>query len=175
MALYQSYIGRLHWLVGLLRIDLVFGASQGTHKWYLSREKYVMSLCHIFAYIKRHYRSRIIFIQNMPISVTMFFLKDIGQNYTMMQLRQSLPMNLRYRGELFDWVYFFIKSMQQTWSLVDCIHVLLHLLVSCKQSGTQGAKTQQIKRILVHILLCWWMVWSPTGDYVTHWGWWELK
>ena len=61
VELYQSYIGTLRWAVELGRIDLTFAASLMARFAACPREGHMENVIHVFAYIKKHLRSKLVF------------------------------------------------------------------------------------------------------------------
>ena len=68
-------MGVLHWCVELGRIDLAFAAGQMAQYQALPREGHLMALGQIFAYLKKHIRSRIIMDPTQPDFSDKPFLK----------------------------------------------------------------------------------------------------
>ena len=64
--LYQSYIDILRWGVELGRIDVAFAAAMMAQYQAAPRHDHLMALGQIFAYLKRHARSRIVFDPTNP-------------------------------------------------------------------------------------------------------------
>mmetsp|Transcript_12139 Transcript_12139/g.17505 ORF Transcript_12139/g.17505 Transcript_12139/m.17505 type:complete len:474 (-) Transcript_12139:35-1456(-) len=61
VELYQSYVGTLRWAVELGRIDLTFATSLMARFAACPREGHMENIIHIFAYIKKHIRSKLVF------------------------------------------------------------------------------------------------------------------
>ena len=66
IQLYQSYMGILRWCVELGRIDIVFATALMAQYQALPRYDHLMALGQIFAYLKKHARSKIVMDPTSP-------------------------------------------------------------------------------------------------------------
>jgi hypothetical protein len=61
IEIYQSYIGILRWALKLGRIDLTFSVSLMSRITTCPQEEYTSNILHMFAYVKRHTMSQLVF------------------------------------------------------------------------------------------------------------------
>ena len=65
-ACYQSLIGILQWMVDLGRIDICCELSMMSSQLALPREGNLAQVFHIFAYLKKHHNSSLVFDPSYP-------------------------------------------------------------------------------------------------------------
>ena len=63
---YQSLVGILRWIVELCRVDICLEFSLMSSHLALPREGHLDKLYHIFAYLKRKHRARMVFDPTYP-------------------------------------------------------------------------------------------------------------
>ena len=100
-AYYQSVIGILRWAVELGRIDITCEVSMLSSHLALPREGHMQQVYHIFAYLKCHHNSRIVFDPTYPtIDYDNFPRKDWTSSYG--DIKEEIPDNApETRGEGF--------------------------------------------------------------------------
>ena len=100
-AYYQSLIGILRWAVELGRIDITCEVSMLSSHLALPREGHLQQVYHIFAYLKCHHNSRIVFDPTFPtIDYDNFPRKDWTSAYG--DIKEDIPDNApESRGEGF--------------------------------------------------------------------------
>ena len=65
-AYYQSLIGILQWMVDIGRIGIFYEVSMMSSYLVLPREGHLAQVFHIFAYLKKHHNSSLVFDPSYP-------------------------------------------------------------------------------------------------------------
>ena len=74
---YQSLIGILRWMVEIGRIDICFEVSMMSSHLALPREGRLAQVLHIFAYLKKHHNSALVFDPSYPdVNIDTFLKYD---------------------------------------------------------------------------------------------------
>ena len=92
VSLYQSYMGILRWCVELGRIDIIFAAAQMAQYQALLREGHLMALGQVFAYLKKHQRSRLVFGPTQPDFSGKDF-KQVDWSEFYLDVKEAIPPN----------------------------------------------------------------------------------
>lgn len=87
---YASLIGILRWMVEMGRVDIACEVSMMSSYVAMPREGHLQQLFHMFAYLKRHHNSRIVFDPTYPqIDETKFIKRDWSDFYG--DVREDIP------------------------------------------------------------------------------------
>ncbi len=91
---YQSLIGILRWMVELGRVDICLEVSMMSSHLALPREGHLEQVLRIFAYLKRHHNSEIVFDPTAPIiDEASFERKDWSTSEFGLATKETLPSN----------------------------------------------------------------------------------
>jgi hypothetical protein len=90
---YQSLIGIIRWIVELGRIDITCEASLMASCMALPREGHLQQLFHIFAYLKSHHNTQMVFDPSDPPIESTHFEKQDWQHTVYGQCSEELPAN----------------------------------------------------------------------------------
>ena len=66
-AYYQSLIGILRWIVELGRVDVCLEVSMMSSHLALPREGHLEQVLHIFAYLKKHHNTELVYDPSDPV------------------------------------------------------------------------------------------------------------
>jgi len=89
---YQSLVGILHWMVELGRVDMIVEVSILASHMAMPREGHLIAAYHVFAYIKRHHNSRLVFDPSYPeIDMSVFTSHDWKEFYG--DVQEAIPPN----------------------------------------------------------------------------------
>ena len=89
---YQSLVGTLHWMVKLGRVDMIVEVSMLASHMAMPREGHLFAAYHVFAYIKKHHNSRLVFDPSYPdIDKSNFMEHDWKEFYGNVQ--EAVPPN----------------------------------------------------------------------------------
>ena len=95
---YHSLIGILHWIVELGRVDINCEVSMMSSHLALPREGHLQEVLHIFAYLKKHMNSEMVFGPSLPETDMDSFAKQ-DWNYSIYstpgeELKEELPLKM---------------------------------------------------------------------------------
>ena len=89
---YQSLVGILHWMVELGRVDMIVEVSILASHMAMPREGHLLAVYHVFAYIKKHHNSRLVFDPSYPdIDRSNFMEHDWREFYG--DVKEAIPPN----------------------------------------------------------------------------------
>ena len=92
---YQSLIGILRWIVELGRIDICCEVSMMSTQLALPREGHLEAVLHIFAYLKNHHNTEMVFDHSDPmIDFASFQEKDWSTSVFGNTLQEIIPSNM---------------------------------------------------------------------------------
>ncbi len=102
-AYYMSLIGVLRWMVELGRVDICIETSLMSSHMALPRKGHLEQLYHMFAYLKAHHNSEMVFDpSDVAIDLTKFEKQDWSSSVYGTDLKEELPSNMpESRGQGF--------------------------------------------------------------------------
>jgi len=89
---YQSLVGILHWMVELAQVDMIVEVSILASHMAMPGEGHLLAVYHVFAYIKKHHNSHLVFDPSYPdIDRSIFMEHDWKEYYGNVQ--EAIPPN----------------------------------------------------------------------------------
>ena len=93
LAYYHSLIGVLRWIVEIGRVDICIEVSMMSSHLALPREGHLKEVLHIFAYLKKHHNSEMVFDPTVPtMDYSLFEKQDWSYSpYGCEEMVEELP------------------------------------------------------------------------------------